>query len=133
MALFFTVSDVMPASKESVYEAWLSSEKHSKMTNAEMAVASTIVGDSFTAYDGYISGKNVDLVPYTKIIQTWRTTDFSEDEEDSMIEITLRDDGPGKTVFTLAHSNLPSYGKKYEEGWKTHYFLPMKAYFRNNP
>lgn len=103
------------------------------MTNAEMAVASTIVGDSFTAYDGYISGKNVELVPYAKIIQTWRTADFSDDEEDSMIEITLKDDGPGKTVFTLAHSNLPPDGKKYEEGWKTHYFLPMKIYFKNNP
>jgi uncharacterized protein YndB with AHSA1/START domain len=130
MALSFTVSDVMPASKEAVYDAWLSSEKHTKMTNAESALASTIVGDSFTAYDGYISGKNVDLVPYTKIIQTWRTDDFSDDEEDSIIEITLKDNGPDKTLITLSHSNLPPDGKKYEDGWKTHYFLPMKNYFK---
>lgn len=133
MALSFTVSDVMPTSKEAVYDAWLSTEKHTKMTNSEMAVASIVAGDSFSAYDGYISGKNVDLVPYTKIIQTWRTTDFSDDEEDSMIEITLKDDGPGKAVITLTHSNLPPHGKKYEEGWRTHYFLPMKAYFKGNP
>lgn len=133
MPLSFTVSDTMPASKEVIYNAWLNSEQHTKMTNSELAVLSTTVGDSFTAYDGYISGKNVDLVPFTKIIQTWRTTDFSEDEEDSLIEITLKDQGINKTLVTITHSNLPPHGKKYEDGWKTHYFLPMRQYFKNNP
>jgi len=131
MALTFTVSDVMPSSKEVVYNAWLNSEIHSKMTNFALAIASTTVGDSFTAYNGYISGKNVDLVPFTKIIQTWRTTDFSEDEEDSLVEITLKDNGLNKTLITITHSNLPPDGKKYEDGWKTHYFLPMKKYFKS--
>ncbi len=131
MAIAFTVSDIMPTSKEAVYNAWLDGEKHAKMTNTEVAHASILVGDSFTAHDGYISGKNVDLVPYTKIIQTWRTTEFSDEEEDSLIEVTFTDKNGG-TLITLTHTNLPPHGKQYEQGWKTHYFEPMKKYFESH-
>jgi uncharacterized protein YndB with AHSA1/START domain len=130
MAISFTVSDIIPTSKEAVYNAWLDSEKHAKMTNTGVALASIVVGDSFAAHDGYITGKNVDLVPYTKIIQTWRTAEFSDEEEDSLIEVTFKDKGDG-TLITLTHTNLPPHGKQYEQGWKTHYFEPMKKYFES--
>jgi uncharacterized protein YndB with AHSA1/START domain len=130
MAISFTVSDIIPTSKEAVYNAWLDGEKHVKMTNTGVALASTLVGDSFMAYDGYITGKNVDLVPFTKIIQTWRTTEFTEEEEDSLIEVILKDKGDG-TLITLTHTNLPPHGRQYEQGWKTHYFEPMKKYFES--
>jgi uncharacterized protein YndB with AHSA1/START domain len=128
MALSFTVSDVMPASKEAVYNAWLDSEKHAKMTNTAAAIGSTEVGGSFMAHDGYISGKNKELVPYSKIVQSWRSAEFKDGEGDSIIEVTL-EDKDGGTLVTLTHSNLPADGGHYESGWRTHYFEPMKAYF----
>ncbi len=129
MALSFTVSDVIPAGKEDVYNAWLDSDKHAKMTGTASAIASAKVGDTFMAHDGYISGKNKELVPDSKIVQSWRTMEFSGDEEDSVIEVTF-EDTDGGTLVTLTHSNLPPHGRQYEEGWKTHYFKPMKEYFR---
>lgn len=128
MAISFTVSDIIPTSKEAVYNAWLDGEKHAKMTNTGVALASTLVGDSFMAHDGYITGKNVDLVPFTKIIQTWRTAEFTDEEEDSLIEVTFKDKGDG-TLITLTHTNLPPHGRQYEQGWQTQYFEPMKKYF----
>jgi uncharacterized protein YndB with AHSA1/START domain len=126
MALSFTVSDEIPASKEVIYNAWLDGEKHAKMTSTGTATASMKVGDPFSAHDGYISGKNKELIPYSKIVQTWRTTEFSDNEEDSIIEVTLEDKNGG-TLVTLAHSNLPPHGGQYEQGWKDYYFKPMKA------
>ena len=67
----FTVSDVIPASPDEVYRAWLSSEGHSEMTGGA-ANASDEVGASFDAWDGYIEGKNVDLEPGRRIVQSWR-------------------------------------------------------------
>jgi activator of HSP90 ATPase len=128
MALSFTVSDIIPAGKEAVYTAWLDSGKHAKMTNTGAAVASTKVGDSFMAHDGYISGKNIQLIPYSKIVQSWRSTEFKEGEDDSLIEVTF-EDKDGGTLVTLTHSNLPMDGGHYEGGWKDYYFKPMKAYF----
>jgi len=128
MALSFTVSDIILASKEAIYDAWLDSKQHAAMTNTSEAEAGTRVGDSFMAHDGYISGKNVELIPYSKIVQSWRSTAFSEDEADSLIEVTLQDAAEG-TLVTLTHSNLPPHGLQYESGWKVFYFEPMKAYF----
>jgi uncharacterized protein YndB with AHSA1/START domain len=131
MALSFTVSAEIPAPKEAIYEAWLDSKQHAAMTNTGEAVAGIKVGDKFMAHDGYITGTNKELVPYHKIVQIWRTVEFMDDEEDSIIEVTLEDKNGG-TLVTLTHSNLPPHGKQYERGWVTHYFEPMKVYFEGS-
>ena len=129
MALSFTVSAEIPASKEAIYNAWLDSKQHAKMTNTNKALASTKVGGTFMAHDGYITGTNKELVPYSKIVQVWRTVEFKDDEEDSIIEVTLEEKN-SNTLVTLTHSNLPPDGGHYESGCVTHYFEPMKEYFR---
>ena len=128
MALSFTVSDVIPASKETIYNAWLDGKQHAAMTHTGEATAGTKVGGSFSAHDGYITGKNVELLPYSKIVQSWRSTEFSEDEEDSLIEVSF-EGADGGTLVTLTHSNLPPHGTQYESGWKAFYFELMKVYF----
>jgi uncharacterized protein YndB with AHSA1/START domain len=128
MALSFIVSDIIPANKEAVYKAWLDGKQHAEMTGTQAAEASTKVGDIFMAHDGYISGKNKELIPFSKIVQSWRTTEFLDSEEDSLIEVTFEDKNGG-TLVTLTHTNLPMDGGHYESGWKTHYFKPMKEYF----
>jgi uncharacterized protein YndB with AHSA1/START domain len=129
MTLSFTVSDIIPAPREAVYTAWLDSKQHAAMTGTANAIASNKTGDTFMAHDGYISGKNKELVPHSKIVQSWRTMEFSGSEEDSLIEVSF-EDKDGGTLLTLTHSNLPPHGMQYESGWKTHYFEPMKVYFK---
>mgnify|MGYP000126532143 CR=1 FL=1 len=51
-----------------------------------------------------------------------------EDEEESQIEITLKEID-GETELTLTHSMVPESGEHYIKGWDEHYFQPMKAYF----
>ena len=126
----FTVKTSIEASAKAIYEAWLSSEGHSQMTGGE-AFVSGEVGASFSAWDGYISGKNIRLEPHTSIIQSWRTTEFAEQEADSRIEVTLNEQ-EGFTELTLKHTNLPTHGEQYRKGWEDHYFIPMQAYFNQN-
>ena len=125
--LQFTVSAIIPAPKERVYNAWLDGDEHGKMTGAP-ASCNAKLGGSFTAHGDYISGKNEELVPYQKIVQSWRTTEFSDDEEDSVLEVIFEDKN-NQTLITLIHSNLPPHGTQYEQGWKDFYFKPMIAYF----
>jgi activator of HSP90 ATPase len=49
----------------------MDSRKHAKFTG-ERACNSRKIGEKFTAYDGYISGADLDLVPNKKIVQSWR-------------------------------------------------------------
>lgn len=123
----FELKTTISASAREIYTAWLSSQEHSDMTGGE-ASASDKVGDRFTAWDGYIEGENLELEPYTRILQSWRTSQFEADEGDSQIEILLNEID-GQTELTLIHTNVPESGEHYIKGWDNHYFQPMKAYF----
>jgi len=71
-------------------------------------------------------------VPYRRIVQTWRTTQFTDEHADSVITVTLEDVVRG-TLLTLVHSNVPDDQTGYEAGgWQTHYFQPMQAFFRRS-
>jgi activator of HSP90 ATPase len=127
VAIEFVVNALIPAAPGKVYDAWLNSEAHTAMTGSPAFITAT-VGVEFTAWDGYIHGRNLELVTGRRIVQSWRTTDFKEDEPDSRIEITLEPVG-NQTKLTLRHSNLPAHGRKYQQGWFEAYFIPMEEYF----
>jgi uncharacterized protein YndB with AHSA1/START domain len=127
MAIEFEVSTVIPAEPQVVYHAWLDSAQHGAMTGGEAQVSDQ-VGATFTAWDGYISGKNLELDPGRRILQSWRTVEFAEYEADSLVEVTLTPYGK-HTRLILRHSNLPEHGSIYEQGWIDNYFEPMLQYF----
>jgi activator of HSP90 ATPase len=124
----FEVSDQIPATPAAIYEAWMSSEGHSAMTGAEAHVGPK-VGDPFDAWDGYIQGKTLVLEPPHRIVQSWRTREFTDDNADSKIEVLLVEIDNG-TLVTVRHLNVPSDHQGYEDGgWQESYFTPMRAYF----
>lgn len=123
----FTLSVLFNTTPKKLYSTWLSSNGHSQMTGGEANITDH-VGDEFNAWDEYITGKNITLEPGKRIVQSWRTEEFSEDEPDSLLEIDL-ESVDGKTRLTLHHSNLPDHGEQYIQGWEDHYFTPMKEYF----
>jgi uncharacterized protein YndB with AHSA1/START domain len=128
MPYHFTLTAIIPAPAQAIYQAWLDSVAHSEMTGGK-AVMSDEIGAEVSAWDGYISGRNLELVPGKRIMQSWRTTQFSNEHEDSIIAVTL-EGVDGGTLLTLAHSNVPDEQTSYEQGgWQTHYFAPMIDYF----
>jgi uncharacterized protein YndB with AHSA1/START domain len=128
MPYSYTLSAVIPASPAEIYRAWLDSIGHSEMTGGE-ATMSDEVGADISAWDGYITGRNLELVPGERIVQSWRTTEFDDECDDSVVTILLQET-EGGTLLTLEHSNVPDEYKSYEEGgWQLHYFEPMIAYF----
>jgi uncharacterized protein YndB with AHSA1/START domain len=130
MAYEYTLTTVIPASAREIYDAWLDSVAHSRMTGGQ-ATTSPEPGAEFTAWDGYITGRNLELDPGKRIVQAWRTTKFPEDHDDSIITLTF-EERDGGTLMTLSHSNVPEEHLGYEQGgWQKSYFEPMIAYFSN--
>lgn len=124
----FTLTAIIPATPEQIYTAWLSSEGHSQMTGSRAEVEAG-TGGAFNAWDGYIWGKTLELEPYRRIVQAWRTSEFPEDSPDSHVEILLESISEG-TKITLIHTNIPDgQAEGYQEGWQDFYFTPMRAYF----
>ena len=128
MAYDYKLTCSLPAAPEAVYDAWLSSAGHSAMTGAQAKISKR-VGAAYSAWDGYISGRTLELVPAKRIVQSWRTTEFASDDPDSTITIDLAATKTG-TRLTLSHRGVPDGQTAYEtEGWRDFYFTPMAAHF----
>jgi len=127
MGIGFRVSELIPATPERIYHAWLNSREHELMTGSAAEISDEI-GSEFSVWDGYITGKNLELNPPLRILQEWRTTEFDESDPDSLLEITfvLEKDN---TRVTIRHSELPDHGMQYQQGWIDAYFTPMKEFF----
>jgi activator of HSP90 ATPase len=119
---------VISASPEEVYDALINPKKHSEFTGSK-ATGKAIVGAKFTAWDGYISGKNLELEKGKRIVQQWITTDWPEDYSPSKLELSLKKID-GQTELSMIHSNIPTDQKKeLEQGWIDFYWEPLKSYF----
>lgn len=126
----FEVIAIIPAPAKEVFAAWLDSDQHSEMTGA-IALVTPDEGDKFSAWDGYIWGTNLAIEPDSYIKQSWRTADFTENQENSLVEIYITDEGSKGCIVKIVHSDLRDIDEHYIKGWKDFYFTPMTDYFSN--
>ncbi len=130
MTKTLTIHALLPVRPEILYRVWMSSRRHSEFTGSP-AVIDDRVGGEFSAWNGYITGKNLALEPGQRILQLWRTTDFPQGAPDSELEILL-DSYTGGTVVTLIHRNLPdNQADDYRLGWEEQYLQPLKEYLEH--
>ena len=120
---------LLTALPEEVYDALVNPRKHSEFTGSK-ATGEAKVGAKFTAWDGYISGKNLELEKGKRIVQEWVTTEWPEGYPPSRLEFTLSQVN-GKTELIMVHSNVPAEQKQeLEQGWTDFYWKPLKDYFK---
>jgi|SRR3954452_20730888 uncharacterized protein YndB with AHSA1/START domain len=127
MTFDIKLSAVVTATPRKVYDAWLDSRGHGAMTGGK-AKQSARLGARVTAWDGYIWGENLELIPGKRIVQSWRTRQFTKAQRDSKITVTLTPLKSGTRV-KLVHSGVPDGETHYQDGWRTHYLEPMQRYF----
>lgn len=105
-------------------------KKHSEFTGSK-ATGKAKVGAKFTAWDGYISGRTIELEKGKRIVQEWVTTEWPKDYPPSRLELKFKE-RDGVTELTMTHSNIPVEQKEeLEQGWTDFYWNPMKNYFEN--
>lgn len=123
------ISGIFPVSAKRLYDAWLNSREHSKFTGSKAEIR-PVTGSKFSAWDKYITGSNLKLQPYGRIVQNWRTTDFPSGALDSRLEILFEKVKNGTRV-TFVHTQIPEgQARGYKNGWKDYYLSPMKIYFK---
>jgi activator of HSP90 ATPase len=122
----------IPATPEEIYEAFTDPKKHSKFTGSK-ATGKPEVGEEFTAWDGYISGKYLELEEGKKIVQEWVNTDWPEGLPPSKFELTFKATEEG-TEISMVQSNIPAdQEKELLDGWTEFYWDPLKEYFSKKP
>ncbi len=120
---------VVKAPPEAVYEAYVDLEKHTAFTGSP-ARGTSRVGGSFTAWDGYISGRFTALEPGKKVVHEWVTTEWPEGCGPSRVELTFKRLSSGRTELAMTHSGVPAEQMAdYAQGWEESYWEPLREYF----
>jgi len=115
---------IFKAPPHEVYELLMDSKKHAAFSGG-MASISRAVGGKISAYDDYIAGKNIELVPDKKIVQDWRAVDWPEGRFSRVtFEFTTIPEG---TRLDFTHADVPEdTEEEFTQGWIDNYWEPMK-------
>jgi activator of HSP90 ATPase len=107
-----------------VYELLMDSAKHAAFSG-ESASISREVGGEFSAYSGYITGRNLKLIPDREIVQSWRAVDWPEGYFSTATIVLLPISGGTRLNFT--HVNVPEGTEdEFTQGWIDNYWEPMR-------
>jgi activator of HSP90 ATPase len=124
----FEISEEFNVKPEKLYNAWLDSKIHGQIISSKAEIDPKLGGE-FDIWDGYITGKTIKLVKNKTIVQEWRTTEFPDGSENSLLELDFENTAKG-TKLVMKHSKIPDgQADEYKNGWIEYYFKPMKEFF----
>ena len=119
------------ASPHDVYEALMDAEKHSQFTGAEASVSREI-GSAFSAYDGALIGTILELVPDTRIVLSWRTSDEGWPQDHYSTATFSLEEMDGGTRLTVVQTGVPEQSfNDINEGWQTFYWSKLEQFLES--
>jgi activator of HSP90 ATPase len=88
---------------------------------------SSEVGGAFTLFGGYITGRQLEMLPNERLVQAWRAGSFKAGGF-SIATFYLAAEG-GKTKLNFEHRGFPDgNGASLAPGWHAHYWEPLAKY-----
>ncbi len=119
-------SVTLPGSPESIYRAPLSSRQFGDITGAAAEIAE-FMGGEFSRFDNQISGLNIELEPYRRIVQAWRVSSW---EEGVFSTVTFElEESSGSTSVQLEQTGYPVDARDHlDSGWHKMYWEPLRTY-----
>ena len=118
------------ASPHDLYEMIMDSKKHAEFSG-ESAKMSRKVGAKFSCYGGWITGKNLKLIPDRLIVQKWRGTDWPKGHFSKVMFLFTKT--KSGTRLTFGHTKVPIKEVGHiSKGWKSQYWDKMKKELGRN-
>jgi activator of HSP90 ATPase len=129
---------IFQASRKRVYEALTDAQQFDKVmrlsaamrtmaTGTKPAQISGDAGSAFSLFGGYVSGRQIEVVPNERIVQAWRSQSWKPGEY-SIVRFELIEQGAA-TKIALDHRGFPDgTGDHLAAGWKENYWEPLGKY-----
>jgi activator of HSP90 ATPase len=127
------------ASPQRVYQALTSTKDFDKITRlsdgavllsatgAKPTSISTDVGGPFTLFGGYVTGRNLEMLPNERLVQAWRAGSWKPGDISIAAFYLSAEDG--KTKLNFEHRGFPnSEGASLAHGWHSHYWEPLAKF-----
>jgi uncharacterized protein YndB with AHSA1/START domain len=123
------IAAALPASPDELFDMYLDPELHAAITGAPASIGAR-AGAEFTAFDGGLEGKILQVVPKRLIVQSWRASHWKPKDIDSTLILTFWPEGRGARI-ELIHANVADHDfTGVSEGWQIYYFAPWQEYLK---
>jgi activator of HSP90 ATPase len=127
MRSLITQSIVLPAPSDELFATYLDPRLHAAVTGAPVTMSAQS-GSPFLAFDGQLSGTTLSVVAPRLIVQSWRSTNFRDDDPDSTLILSFVPEGRDGRI-DLVHLDVPAQDYQgVSEGWETYYWAPWRRY-----
>ena len=129
---------VFKASRKRVYEALTDAKQFQAVMQLSEAMKSMApgtkpaeiareAGGAFSLFGGYITGRQIELVPNERIVQAWRAASWGQGMF-SIARFELVEQGTG-TKIVFDHTGFPNgQAEHLAGGWKVNYWEPLEKY-----
>jgi uncharacterized protein YndB with AHSA1/START domain len=126
-------SVVLAARPESLFRMYLDATCHAAITGFPVEISGT-AGADFRAFNGQLSGMILAIVEPHLIVQSWRSTKFGKDDDDSTL-ILMFSPGPAPETGRIDLTHLDVPGHDYQDvvdGWHKFYWTPWDSYVKQS-
>jgi activator of HSP90 ATPase len=129
---------IFKASPKRIYEALLDSKQFEKVVQLSAAMKSMPAGSklaeisrepggAFALFGGYVTGRQIELVPNERIVQVWRAGGWDAGAY-SIARFQLTEQGSG-TKIVFDHTGFPKgQAEHLAAGWKSNYWEPLDKF-----
>ena len=115
-----------PAPPSKVYAAYVDAQQHGAFTGEKAEIDAT-AGGIFSAYEGKVHGRMIELVDGERIVQAWRSAAWPAGVF-TLVRIDLAADGAG-TKLTLTHTGVPADQVPHiDGGWHRMYWDRLRDF-----
>lgn len=126
----------IPAAPAQVYGVLADAEALSGLSGMSGRAGSS-EGDEFAAFDGHVTGRQIELVPGRRVVQAWRFPDWDPGTY-SIVRFSLEPDSGGTRLVIDQHGEpvtpdaLGCHATVHEHidaNWATFYLTPLARHF----
>lgn len=115
-------------SANKLYSMYINSREHEALTGGGPAKISAKEGINFSAYDGYIHGKILRIIPNKLIVHSFIGLDWKKNDIDSILILHFSQHGKD-AIIDMTHANIPdNQASDISKGWREFYWTPWKKY-----
>lgn len=117
----------LPACAEALFDMYLAPATHAAITGQPVTIG-TDSGAEFRAFGDMLSGTMLQVVRPRLIVQSWRSMNFDDADDDSTLILSFSDQGDEGRI-DLIHLDVPA--GDYDgvtEGWGKFYWTPWREY-----
>jgi activator of HSP90 ATPase len=118
---------MIDANPAQVYAVLADAEALSALSGMSGAVGRS-AGEEFSAFDGHVVGRQIELVPGERIVQTWRFPQW-EPGTYSIVRYTLAAEGEGTRLVIDQHGEPDDWHDHIDANWPTFYLTPLTKHF----